>query len=83
MKKIAKTSCEYAKQKLAPITIKLADRTQYKFKGVVLYINIIIQNFKDIRKNVEVISLQKYNLIFGKPWIYDLNSRKNWKDNKL
>jgi len=71
------------KDRSTPTAIELADGSQCEFKGSVPKITIAIQNYKDTRKDVEVLPLQKYDLILGKPWLYDLNPRINWKNNQI
>ncbi|CAG8506497.1 11830_t:CDS:2 [Cetraspora pellucida] len=38
---------------------------------------IEMQDYIDLRRDVEALPLQKYDLILGKPWLYDLNPRIN------
>ncbi|CAG8716916.1 8884_t:CDS:2 [Cetraspora pellucida] len=63
--------------------IELADGSRCESRGSVSNVAITMQSFVDVRNDIEVLPIQKYDLILGKPWLYDLNPRINWKNNQI
>ncbi|CAG8820392.1 20284_t:CDS:2 [Gigaspora margarita] len=51
--------------------IELADSTRCQTQGSIK------------KNNIEVLPLQKYDIILEKPWLYDLNPRIDWRNNQI
>ena len=64
-------------------TVELADGTPCTLSGYVSNVMIQMYPWKERRLRMEVLPLQKYDAILGKPWLYDHNPRINWRNNVI
>ncbi|CAG8822217.1 24487_t:CDS:2, partial [Cetraspora pellucida] len=80
---VEKSQLEMDEKEVDTTTVELADGSLCKSRGNMTDVAVEFQGYKEKRKTMEVIPLQKYDMILGKPWLYDRNPHIDWRYNKM
>ena len=75
--------CNITTQESAPVTIELADGRKQDTNRVVNIKDLHLDTYHTTGISAQVIKLQRYDAILGKPWLYHANPTIDWRTNKL
>jgi len=70
-------------QTSSPMTIELADGRKQETNTSVRIKDLSLGSYHTSNLMIQVIKIQYYDAILGKPWLYHANPSINWRTNKL
>jgi len=65
------------------VTIELADRRKMETNKMVNIKKLELDTYKTTGITAQVIGLQRYDAILGKPWLFHANPNINWRNNTM
>ncbi|CAH1771257.1 12327_t:CDS:2, partial [Entrophospora sp. SA101] len=68
---------------VSPISVELADGTKTKTNKIIDINKLELGSYHTTGITAQVIKLQCYDVILGKPWLYHANPSINWRANTL
>src|SRR6185369_8311332 len=68
---------------VSPISVELADGRKTKTDKIVGINKLELGSYHTTGISAQVIKLQRYDVILGKPWLYHANPIINWRTNNL
>ena len=70
-------------QKSTPLPVQLADRHNKETNQVTQIKNLNFNSYRTSNLTAYVMTLQRYDMILGKPWLHDTNPVIDWQQNTL
>ena len=74
---------QLSKKTTTPFTVELADGRKKEIKDEINIKKLELETYRTSGVPAQVLGLQRYDAILGKPWLYHANPNINWRDNTL
>jgi hypothetical protein len=74
---------KFGKKTTTPFTVELADGSKKEVKNEISIKKLELETYHTSGISAQVLGLQRYDAILGKPWLYHANPNINWRDNTL
>jgi hypothetical protein len=75
--------CKIPTQVSPPVSIELADGRKQETNQTARIQDLTMDPYHTTGINTQVIKIQRYDAILGKPWLYHANPSIDWRSNKL
>ena len=72
-----------SKKNTIPFTVELADGRKKEVKDEIKINKLELETYYTSGITAQVLGLQRYDAILGKPWLYHANPSINWRENTL
>ena len=72
-----------SKKNTTPFTVELADGRKKEVKDEIKINKLELETYYTSGITAQVLGLQRYDAILGKPWLYHANPSINWRENTL
>ena len=73
----------FNKKNTIPFTVELADGRKKEVKDEIKINKLELETYYTSGITAQVLDLQRYDAILGKPWLYHTNPSINWRENTL